>query len=114
VGQAAEQRSVARGEGEGARRAAVQQVAQAWNQLAGARASRAADAEQAGADQVALEGVRAEQGVGRRTVLDILNAQQELENAQLTLVSAQHDEYLAAVAVLAATGRLDAPMLSAS
>ncbi len=59
-------------------------------------------------NQTAFEGVTEEQKVGLRTVLDVLNAQQELETSQLNLVNARHDEYLAAAAVLAATGALDA------
>jgi outer membrane protein len=43
-----------------------------------------------------------------RTILDVLNAQQELETSQLTLVDARHDEYVAAAAVLAAIGSLEA------
>ncbi len=59
-------------------------------------------------DTVAYEGVREEQKVGLRTILDVLNAQQELEQSQLALVGARHDEYVAAAAVLAAMGALDA------
>ena len=59
-------------------------------------------------DTVAYEGVREEQKVGLRTILDVLNAQQELEQSQLALVGARHDEYVAAAAVLAAMGALEA------
>jgi outer membrane protein len=55
--------------------------------------------------------VREEQKVGLRTILDVLNAQQELESSQLQLVGARHDEYVAAAAVLLATGQLDARAL---
>jgi outer membrane protein len=89
------------------RREILQAVAQSWNQLLGARGSLAAYEGQVKADTVAYEGVREEQQVGLRTTLDVLNAQQELENAQLALVGARHDEYIAAAAVLAAMGRLD-------
>ena len=86
----------------------LQAVSQAWNQLLGARASLAADEEQVKSDTVAYEGVREEQKVGLRTILDVLNAQQELETSQLALVGARHDEYVAAAAVLAAIGALEA------
>jgi outer membrane protein len=46
--------------------------------------------------------------VGLRTTLDVLNAQQELETSELALVGARHDEYVAAAAVLAAMGQLEA------
>jgi len=89
----------------------LQAVSQAWNQLLGARASLAADEEQVKSDTVAFEGVREEQKVGLRTILDVLNAQQELETSQIQLVGARHDEYVAAAAVLAATGALEAKAL---
>ncbi len=108
IRQAAEQDNVARIGVESARRQVLQAVSQAWNQLLGARASLAADEEQVKSDTVAFEGVREEQKVGLRTILDVLNAQQELETSQIQLVGARHDEYVAAAAVLAATGALDA------
>ena len=60
------------------------------------------------ANELALEGVRAEQGVGTRNVLDVLNAEQELLNARSALVSAQRDAYVAGFALLAAMGRAQA------
>ncbi|WP_081596506.1 TolC family outer membrane protein [Porphyrobacter sp. AAP82] len=56
----------------------------------------------------ALAGVRAESDVGTRTILDILNAEQELRNAQVQLVSAQRDSYVAAFALLTTMGRTQA------
>ncbi|MEJ0065162.1 MAG: TolC family outer membrane protein [Caulobacteraceae bacterium] len=111
VRQAAEQDNVARIGIESARRQVLQAVSQAWNQLLGARASLVADQEQVKSDTVAFEGVREEQKVGLRTILDVLNAQQELESSQLQLVGARHDEYVAAAAVLLAVGALDARAL---
>lgn len=60
------------------------------------------------ADQLSLQGVRAENSVGNRTILDILNAEQELLNSQVTLVSAQRDAYVAGFALLAAMGHAEA------
>ncbi len=108
IRQAAEQDNVSRIGIEEARRQVLQAVAQAWNQLLGARASLTADEQQVKADTVAYEGTRQEQQVGLRTTLDVLNAQQELETSELALVGARHDEYIAAAAVLAATGALEA------
>jgi len=90
-----------------ARREVVLEISQAWSQLLGARANVSAGQAQVDADRTAYDGVRQEQTIGLRTTLDVLNAQQELEAAQLALVGAQRDEYVAAVAVLAATGVLD-------
>lgn len=60
------------------------------------------------ANELALEGVRAEQSVGTRNVLDVLNAEQELLNSRSTLVSAKRDAYVAGFALLAAMGRAQA------
>jgi len=60
------------------------------------------------ANQLSLQGVRAENSVGNRTILDILNAEQELLNAQVTLVSAQRDAYVAGFALLASMGHAEA------
>lgn len=68
------------------------------------RSSQAAIA----ANELALEGVRAENTVGTRNVLDVLNAQQELLNSRTTLVTAQRDAYVASFALLAAMGRAEA------
>ncbi|KAK0340710.1 hypothetical protein LTR94_029393, partial [Friedmanniomyces endolithicus] len=64
------------------------------------------------ANSLSLEGVRAENSVGTRTVLDILNAEQELLNSQVTLVTARRDAYVAGFALLAAMGVVDAEALS--
>lgn len=66
-------------------------------------------AEQAvAANRLSLEGVRAENSVGTRTILDILNAEQELLNSQVTLVTARRDAYVAGFALLAAMGEAEA------
>ncbi|MBS0254584.1 MAG: TolC family outer membrane protein [Proteobacteria bacterium] len=57
---------------------------------------------------LSLEGVRAENGVGNRTILDILNAEQELVNAQVQLVTARRNAYVAGFSLLAAMGRAEA------
>ena len=60
------------------------------------------------ANRLSLEGVRAENSVGTRTILDILNAEQELLNSQVTLVTARRDAYVAGFALLAAMGQAEA------
>jgi outer membrane protein len=97
---------------EGARRQAVQAVSQAWNQLLAARASVTADSEQVRADKIAYEGAGQEHDVGLRTTLDVLNAEQELHNAELALVDARHDQYVATANVLNAMGLLEARNLT--
>jgi len=57
---------------------------------------------------LSLEGVRAENSVGNRTILDILNAEQELLNAQTILVRARRNAYVAGFNLIAAMGRATA------
>lgn len=78
----------------------------AWEALSTARASIKSRNEQVRAANIALEGVRQEATVGSRTVLDTLDAEQELLNAQVELVRAQRDEVVASFQVMAATGQL--------
>ncbi len=59
-------------------------------------------------NQLALEGVRAENSVGNRTILEILNAEQELLNSQVQLVAARRNAYVAGFTLLAAMGRAEA------
>jgi len=60
------------------------------------------------ANQLALEGTRAEQSVGTRNVLDVLNAEQELLNSEVQLVTARRDAYVAGFALLNAMGQAEA------
>lgn len=57
---------------------------------------------------LSLEGVRAENTVGNRTILNILDAEQELLRAQVQLVAARRNAYVAGFNLLAAMGRADA------
>ncbi|MCJ2187504.1 TolC family outer membrane protein [Novosphingobium beihaiensis] len=57
---------------------------------------------------LSLEGVRAENSVGNRTILDILNAEQESLNAQVRLVTARRNAYVAGFNLLAAMGKAEA------
>jgi outer membrane protein len=69
-----------------ARRTAVQNAVQAWEQLVAARASADSTREAVRANEIALEGVEREAIVGSRTTLDVLNAQQTLLNSRVSLV----------------------------
>lgn len=57
---------------------------------------------------LSLEGVRAENTVGTRSILDILDAEQEYLNAQVQLVSARRNAYVAGFSLLAAMGQAEA------
>jgi outer membrane protein len=64
------------------------------------------------ANQLALEGTRAEQTVGTRNILDVLNAEQELLNSQVLLVTARRDAYVAGFQLLDAMGMAEAEDLN--
>jgi outer membrane protein len=81
-------------------------VVQFWAQLNSAKAQIEATTVQINGAEIALNGVRGEARVGQRTTLDVLNAQQELVNARVALVTAQHDRVVASYALLAAVGGL--------
>ncbi len=88
-------------------RAAVQSgVAQSWSQLVGFRAQLQSDKAQIEANQTALSGVREEEKVGQRTLLDVLNAQQELLNSQVQLEITKRNLLVAAYTVIQQIGRL--------
>jgi len=59
------------------------------------------------ANQLALEGNRAEQSVGTRTIIEVLNAEQELLNSQVALVTAKRDNYVAGFQLLNAMGQAE-------
>ncbi|MEN6543141.1 TolC family outer membrane protein [Parvibaculum sp.] len=86
-------------------------VRDAWEQLLAARSNIVSSQEQVKANEIALEGVKQEEQVGSQTTLDVLNAEQELLNARVTLVSAERDEVVASYNLLAATGQLTARQL---
>lgn len=92
---------------EGQRRTVVQNVAQAWNTMVGDKASVISNEQQVSAAQVAYEGLREQYRVGLSTTLDVLIQQQTLENAELSLTQARHDEYVGEAALLAAMGQLE-------
>ena len=62
-------------------------VTQAWGQLVAAKAQIESTTAQVNAAEIALNGVREEARVGQRTTLDVLNAQQDLVNARVALVT---------------------------
>lgn len=92
---------------ETARRSVMQNLTGAWNQLIASRSNITSTDEQVRAARIAAEGTRQEQQVGLRTTLDVLNAEQELRQAELAQVTARRDEYVAASLVLAQMGQLE-------
>jgi len=86
-------------------------VISSWGQLEASRSQVTAAQAQVEAAETALSGVREEARVGQRTTLDVLNAQQELLNARVNLITAQRDRVVASYAVVQASGRLNSRYL---
>lgn len=82
-----------------------------FQQLNTARSRITSFETQVRASSIALDGVLQEARVGSRTVLDTLNAQQDLLNAQTNLVSSQRDAVVASYALKGAIGQLSAQVL---
>lgn len=89
-----------------------QNVGNAYAGLRVARASSESSALQVRAARTAFRGVREEATLGARTTLDVLNAEQELLDAQANTISAQADEVVASYRVLAAMGLLTSDHLN--
>jgi TolC family type I secretion outer membrane protein len=97
-----------RNELDSVRRQSAESAIRAFRQLESARARVVSLNTQVAASGVALDGVRQEAQVGTRTTLDVLNAEQELLDAQVQLVSARRDLVVSHYALLAVTGQLTA------
>ncbi len=85
-----------------------QSVGDAYARLLSARAQLEATDGQIRAARIAFRGVREEATLGARTTLDVLDAEQALLDAESAQVSARSVLYIAAYAVLSATGQLTA------
>jgi len=84
----------------------------AWQSYTSAIATITSNQAQVEANKVAYQGVKLEQQVGARTILDVLNAEQELLNSQVNLVSSKRDAAVAAYQLLSAIGTLTAQGLA--
>jgi outer membrane protein len=91
-----------------AERDIIAQVRASYSSWQAANAIIASTQAAVSAAELSLEGVRAESTVGNRTILDILDAQQELLRAQVQLVTARRNAYVAGFSLLAAMGRGEA------
>lgn len=94
------------------RRRIRQECTDAWEQLLTSRAQIFSFTAETRATRIALEGVREENLVGQRTILDVLDAEQEFLDAQINLTRAQRDETVASFVVLQCLGRLTAADLA--
>ena len=82
-----------------------------WEDLQAARAQIKSREAQVEASRIAQEGVKQEAEFGARSVLDSLDADQELLDAQVALVSARRDEVVAQFSLLATLGLLTPDVL---
>jgi outer membrane protein len=92
----------------GTERAVVQAARAAFATYDSAQKAIQAETVAVQANELALEGNRAEQSVGTRTIIEVLNAEQELLNSQVALVSAKRDAYVAGFQLLNAMGQAQA------
>ena len=83
-----------------------QNVANAWALLKVAEAAQKASIEQISAARVAFEGTREEARFGARTTLDVLDAEQELLDAESTKIEADTQRYNAVYSLLSTMGLL--------
>ena len=82
-------------------------VISAWESYTASKAQVSSIEAQIKASKMALDGVIREAKVGSRTVLDVLDAEQEHLDNQVSLVQTHRDEIVSAYALLAAIGRLN-------
>lgn len=87
-------------------------VTSAWTQYTAAREAVDANRQVISAAQLALNGVIEERNVGQRTTLDVLNAQQDVIDAQINLANAERDVVVASYAILSAAGNLSVDRLN--
>lgn len=90
------------------RRVAVENATRSWENLVSSRAEIVARRAQVESAELALDGVGREQEVGSRTVLDVLDAEQELLDARVNLVRAERDLVVASYELKSAIGQLTA------
>ncbi|PKR54333.1 TolC family outer membrane protein [Thalassospira marina] len=93
------------------RREVIESATSAWENLVTARASIESQQAEVSAAEVALDGVQREASVGSRTVLDVLDQEQELLQARVSLVQSRRDAAVAEFQVKAAIGALNAQVL---
>jgi outer membrane protein len=96
---------------ERARTEAREGVLAAWAQLTAARAQLESDQAAVTAARTALTGVREEQKVGQRTILDVLNAEQEYLASQVQLETTRRNVVVTSYLVLQSVGRLSSEYL---
>lgn len=97
-----------------AERQAVSDVSSSWEYMAANKAKIKSIQDQVKANEIALDGVQKEEALGNRTILDVLDAYQELLNSNVEEVKARRDYYVSSMQVLLSMGKLTAEDLKLS
>ena len=87
-------------------------VSSAWEYMKSNETKISAIKDQVNANKIALDGVQKEEALGNRTILDVLDAYQELLNSNVNEVTARRDYYVSAMQLLLSMGKLTAKDLN--
>jgi TolC family type I secretion outer membrane protein len=90
----------------------VQNVNTTWAAFNAARSSLTASEAVVNSNQQAVQGIIREQQAGERSVIDVLNAQQDYQNSRQGHLNAVHDSVVASYRLVSAIGRLNAHELA--
>ncbi len=94
-----------------AERGAVSDITSYWESMVANDAMIKALQDQVKANEIALDGVRKEEALGNRTILDVLNAFQTLLDSKVEVVTVRREYYLSAMQIMQAMGKLTAENL---
>lgn len=92
-------------------RTAIASARSAFASYQAAQRSIQSNAQAVSANELALEGAQVERRVGTRTVIELLNAEQELLASRVQLVTARRNAYVAGFQLLNAMGQAEAQEL---
>ncbi|MBP3347099.1 MAG: TolC family outer membrane protein [Alphaproteobacteria bacterium] len=95
-----------------AERSVTESVTSAWEYMLANKAMLSSIKDQIKANEIALDGVQKEEALGNRTILDVLDAYQELLNSNVEQVKARRNYYVSAMSLLQAMGKLTARNLN--
>ncbi len=87
-------------------------VSSAWEYMVSNDSKIKSIKEQVKANEIALDGVQKEEALGNRTILDVLDAYQELLNSNVEEVKARRNYYVSSLNLLLAMGKLTASNLN--
>jgi len=90
----------------------MESVTNAWVTLSSSRIAVTTGQRQVDSAQAAFAGTSCEELNGLRSTIETLNAEEELQSAQLQLVQSRYNVYVSHAALLAATGELSAQQIA--